>query len=700
MMRRFLRLAVVSFVAWATARTQSVEVPEGFVIQTLATNLNAATALTVAPDGRIFIADQTGPLRVWKDGRLLPSPALDLSGRVDDYWERGLIGVTLHPDFPHTPHLFVVYVAKEPYPHHVVSRFTLLGDVADPASEFVLLKGDDQRQFGGSVPHGHQGGPIQFGPDGKLYLGLGEQTAGKLSQSLEALQGKILRINPDGTIPTDNPFYDETSGKYRSIWAIGIRNTFGLAFQPETGRLFESDVGASAWEEINEIKRGLNYGWPHAEGGTTNEAFEGPIYAYPPAIGRSIVGAVFYPRMPGEISGAFPDEWRGKFFFADWAANWIKALEPEAPTNVTTFAKGLDAPATIELAPDGSLLVLNRGTIWRDGKKWEPNSGSLVRISYTGEKTEVPSERLVPIPETLAATGFFEGFDPLKPKERFTSHQINLPPWRPGVRTEQWIYVPRERELRVNEESEFEFPPGAVVIQHHVVEKTGKGFETHIFWFGVARGHSRLARAAAYRWKDGETSLIEDSEIIELPADSAHRWFSPGAERRLNLDMTVAGFALPLSPRQLSREELGKWNERGWLGAKLDSAELGAFGRVASLKDETAPLELRVRSYLDVNCAACHRPGGPSRGTFDARFITPLQSQNLINGELAAGELEIAGAHVVIPGSPDKSVLLQRLTRNDAFRMPPVSVNDDPQPIVEVLREWIEGLGATAKSEQ
>lgn len=694
-MRRFFAgfALVVSFFVVAAVHSQSVEAPEGFRIETLATNLNAATALTVAPDGSVFIADQTGPLRVWKEGRLLPSPALDLTGRVDDYWERGLIGVTLHPDFPHTPHLFVLYVAKESYPHHVVSRFTLLGDVADPASEFVLLEGDDQRLFGGSVPHGHQGGPIRFGPDAKIYIGLGEQTAGKPSQSLEALQGKILRINPDGSIPAENPFYERTTGKYRAIWAIGIRNPFGLAFQPETGRLFESDVGQSLWEEINEIKRGANYGWPHAEGVSTNEAFENPIYAYPPAIGRSIVGAVFYPRRPGEVSSAFPEEWRGKFFFADWAANWIKALDPEAPTNVITFAKGLDAPATIELAPDGSLLVLNRGTIWRDGKKWEPNSGSLVRISYTGKRNLAPSDRSSPFAETLDASVLFAALNPPKPRERFTRYHIALPPWRPGVSAERWIYLPKNRQLRVNKESEFEFPPGAIVIQQYVVEKTGEPFETHIFWFDVARGHSRIARAAAYRWENGETELIEDSEIIELPGDPAHRWLSPGAEGRLNLDLTVAGFVLPLSPRQLSRRELEQWNERGWLGRKLDSPALAGLPRLAALNDPNAPAELRVRSYLDVNCASCHRPGGPSRGNFDARFITPLHAQNIINGELAAGDLEIGGAGVVVPGEPEKSVLLERLSRNNAFRMPPISVNEDPQPIVGTLREWIEELG-------
>ena len=155
----------------AVTRVGAVEGPDGFVVETLATNLNAATALTVAPDGRIFIADQTGPLRVWKNGRLLPKPALELGDRVDDYWERGLVGVTLHPDFPHTPHLFVVYVAKKPFTRHVISRFTMIGDQADVASELILLEGDDQKTLGGTVPHGHQGGPIE-GFDVSSWYGL------------------------------------------------------------------------------------------------------------------------------------------------------------------------------------------------------------------------------------------------------------------------------------------------------------------------------------------------------------------------------------------------------------------------------------------------------------------------------------------------------------------------------------------------
>jgi glucose/arabinose dehydrogenase len=592
----------------AVTRVCAVEVPDGFVVETLATNLNALTALTVAPDGRIFIADQTGPLRVWKNGRVLPRPALDLSDRVEDYWERGLIGVTLHPDFPRTPHLFVVYVAKKPFTHHVVSRFTMIGDQADAASELILLEGDDQKTLGGTIPHGHQGGPICFGSDGKLYVSIGEQTAGQPAQSLNTLQGKILRLNADGSIPPDNPFFSQTAGKYRAIWAYGVRNSFGLAVQPGTSRMFFTDVGGSAFEEVNELLRGANYGWPQAEGFSTNGGFKNPLYAYPPAIGRSIVGAAF---------------WQGKVFFADWAANWLKALDLDT-TNVSTFAKGLDAPATIESAPDGSLLVLNRGTLWRDGKKWRPNTGSLLRIRKTGGTQLVV--RKPEFPRTLPAMDLKD----------LVEVSANVLPWRPGVSTRTW-----------------HSPEKTMVIQQHSVEKTGKPFETHLIWFDEEE--SRIVRAAAYRWNsDGNSAaLIEDGEIITLPGDPAHRWFSPGTEEHLNLDTAIVGFLLPLGPQETN----------------------------GSLED-------RVRSYLDVNCAVCHQPGGPSRGNFDLRFGGPLN----INAELVAGDLGIAGARLVVPGEPDKSILLQRVIRHDTFRMPPTALNDDPQPVVPLLREWIESM--------
>ena len=162
----------------------------------------------------MFVCEQPGSLRVVKEGKLLPNPFLTVP--VENYWERGLIGVTVSPNFPDDPYVYVVYVAKEPYPHHHVSRFRADGDRAVPGSEQVLLRGDDQRKLGGNVPAGHQGGAIHFGNDGKLYVGIGEQTAGQPAQHFDSFQGKMLRLNPDGSIPSDNPFLEQTTGKIPS----------------------------------------------------------------------------------------------------------------------------------------------------------------------------------------------------------------------------------------------------------------------------------------------------------------------------------------------------------------------------------------------------------------------------------------------------------------------------------------------------
>ena len=675
----------------------AAQLPTGFVEEVLADHLNAATAMTALPDGRVLIADQTGMLRVIKDGRMLATPTLDLRARVDSYWERGLVGVTAHPDFPHTPELFVLYVAAQPYPHHVLARFVVAGDIALPETEHILFEGDDQTKRGGKYPAGHQGGPVRFGPDGKLYVALGEPllpTEGPCSsQKLDTVLGKILRFKPDGTVPEDNPFYRQTTGKYRAIWAIGLRNPFGMAFQPETGRLFACDVGQSSWEEIDDIIPGANYGWPDAEGMSTNPAFKNPIHTYPPTVGRCIIGGSFYPRAApaGDGMGFFPEAWRGKFFFADWAANWVKVLDPDKPASVTTFATGFKAPVGVLVAPDHSLLVLNRNTIWRDGKNFAPDAGSLVRIRYAGPGAIANAAPESPIPKRLSEAGVFKSLVDLQTKEGFSEFVINAPPWQPGVRARRWISIPAGQAIQFSGNSEWQFPTGTVIVQHYAIETTGVPFETHILHFTGPR----TATATAYRWDANgrNATLVEDTGIVPLPGMPGRRWLSPGFERQLNLDAVVCGFVLPVNSQQMHiGHQLEDWNARGWFQPKLRDEDIATLPRLARLDDESAPPELRVRSYLDVNCSACHHPGGPSRGLFDARFCTPLHEQKLLNGDLMAGDLGIAGAHVIQPGDPEKSVMLQHLKRSDAFRMPQVSVNDEPQPILPVLEAWIRSL--------
>jgi glucose/arabinose dehydrogenase len=295
---------------------------------------------------------------------------------VDATWERGLIGVTVAQNFPKTPHVFVCYVAARPYPHHVVSRLTARGDVAEPGSETILFEGDDQTKLGGTVPAGHQGGAVHFGKDGKLYVAVGDQTAGEPAQQLNSLLGRLLRINRDGSIPDDNPFFSRAAGKYRATWALGLRNPFTFAVQPETGRLFINDVGGVA-EEVNEGVAGANYGWPRVEHGpTTDPRFRGPIHHYPTAC---IAGGAFAP-----AGLRWPKEYRGRYFFGDFNHGWVKVLDPARPAVAGPFATGLRRPVDLRFAADGSLYVLVRDA-WVIDKLFKGGTGALLRIRPTGE---------------------------------------------------------------------------------------------------------------------------------------------------------------------------------------------------------------------------------------------------------------------------------------------------------------------------
>jgi glucose/arabinose dehydrogenase len=364
------------------------KLPPNFTITPVANQITGATALAIAPDGRIFVCEQTGALRLVKDDKLLDRPFLTV--QVDRRWERGVIGVALDPDFPVHPYVYVNYIAPTPYPHHVIARFT--ADPADPDralpdSQKILLEGDDQTQLPKNMKKtrmailidGHQGGAIHFGPaDGRLYIAIGEQTTETPAQDLDSFRGKILRINPDGSIPADNPFYNRAAGKYRAIWAVGNRNPFCFAFQPETGRMFVNDVGG-AKEEINEGKPGANFGWPIVEHGQHADPddphhFTDCVFSYPVA---SITGGAFCP----QDLAAFPKEWRGRYFFADFMRGFIQTLDPEDLTQKPKdFVTGLVRITDIAFHPNGSLYVLDRNA-WVIDKQFKPNTGTLYRIT-------------------------------------------------------------------------------------------------------------------------------------------------------------------------------------------------------------------------------------------------------------------------------------------------------------------------------
>src|SRR5262245_29851690 len=228
--RQFARF-VFFLLAVAPAPVAAATLPFGFRETQLASGLSSPTAMAFAPDGRLFVCQQGGSLRVIKNGVLLPAPFVSLT--VNSSGERGLLGVAIDPNFASNQFVYLYYTATTPAIHNRISRFTASGDVAAAGSEVVLLDLNDLSTF-----TNHNGGALNFGPDGKLYAAVGENANAANSQTLNNLLGKILRINANGSIPTDNPFFGSATGSNRAIWALGLRNPFTFAFNAAGTRMF------------------------------------------------------------------------------------------------------------------------------------------------------------------------------------------------------------------------------------------------------------------------------------------------------------------------------------------------------------------------------------------------------------------------------------------------------------------------------
>jgi glucose/arabinose dehydrogenase len=390
-------LFVIGLCVKIPAPAPAATLPTGFAETQVATGLSSPTAMAFAPDGRLFVCQQGGQLRVIKNGTLLAAPFVTVT--VSSSGERGLLGVTFDPDFASNHFVYVYYTATTPAVHNRVSRFTANGDVAVPGSETILLELNNL-----SSATNHNGGALHFGPDGKLYIAVGENANSANAQTLGNLLGKVLRINRDGSIPNDNPFFNQATGVNRAIWALGLRNPFTFAFQPGTGRMLINDVGAGSWEEINEGIAGSNYGWPNSEGPTSNPAHRGPIFYYghgsSGTTGCAITGGAFY--NPETLQ--FPPPYEGQYFFADFCSNWIRRLD--SGNAASGFATSASAPVDLRVSDDGSLYYLARG------------SGSVFRVRYTASQapqiTTHPVDRTVPVGASATFSVTASGTAPLQ----------------------------------------------------------------------------------------------------------------------------------------------------------------------------------------------------------------------------------------------------------------------------------------------
>lgn len=271
-------------------------------VEVVASGLSTPWSLAFAPDGRLFFTERPGRVRVVVGGQLQPEPVAVLD--VAATGEAGLMGLALSPAFQQDGLLYVMYTYRGAGGNLVnrVSRLTVQGNRA--SNEQVILDGIP----GSGI---HDGGRLKFGPDGKLYVATGDAAVPALAQSLDSLAGKILRLNPDGSVPADNPFPGSP------IFSLGHRNPQGLAWQPGTGRLYATEHGAVGNDEVNLIEPGRNYGWPVVQGQQQDARFVGPVALYNPRVAPA--GAVFY-------DGTRLAPWQGSLFFTTLAGQHLHRL--------------------------------------------------------------------------------------------------------------------------------------------------------------------------------------------------------------------------------------------------------------------------------------------------------------------------------------------------------------------------------------
>ncbi|MBK7874689.1 MAG: PQQ-dependent sugar dehydrogenase [Planctomycetes bacterium] len=394
--------------------------PLGFDRELLIPQLDHPTAMEFTPDGRLFLAELGGTVRTYVNGALLPTPLCVLP--VATGGERGLLGLAVDPDFDVNGALYVFRTT--PAGRNRVSKLTVVGDTASLASEVVVW------ETPASVGYSHHGGALEFSADEKLLVATGDQLIPNVAQDLSSPHGKLLRLERDGSVPQDNPWL-AVPGALPELWAAGLRNPFRMRIDAASGRVWLGDVGGngpSAYEEMNLVERGANYGWPVAEGPACYQSdcstFRASRFAWrhdDARFGTLQQGCVVAgPTLRGS---ALPAEFLGNLVVGDYANGWLWRFVLDAAGNVLEehpFELGNDTGAVVDLdqGPDGALYVL---TFVR---------GTLARVRYGG------TGNLAPIPQPLADR--VHGVAPLR--VQFQGSGSTDPDQGPAGLTYHWLF--------------------------------------------------------------------------------------------------------------------------------------------------------------------------------------------------------------------------------------------------------------------
>lgn len=618
-----------------------------------------------------------------------PVIALDMSSVVRFDRELGLLGMAMHPDFGQNRRVFISYnYLLDGKPRTRISELTAREDgTFDARTERELL--DFEQPY-----NNHNGGMIDFGPDGFLYIAMGDGgSAGdplNSGQDTETLLGAMLRIDVDAmsdgkpyAIPADNPFVG--GGGAPELYAWGLRNPWKFSFDSRTGELWAADVGQNAEEEVDLIVRGGNYGWKIREGSLCfrshpdceREDLIEPVVTYPREQGRSITGGYVYhgDAIPGLA---------GQYVYGDFASGRMWAIDHDPATGAPTpkvliESTGLSISSFAQDRATGEVFVIHYG----------PRAAESAEVYKLVARES--GEPVIPGPPALLSqTGCFDAAAPTLPAGGLIPYEPKAPFWSDGASKKRWIALPDDATITYANKR-FEFPPGTVLAKQF--ERGGEVFETRLFM----RHDDGSWAGYSYAWEpDGsDARLLRSGELRELGSGP---WRYPSRGDCMGCHNDAAGFVLGFSPEQLSGHELLYPNRS--IAEQLGTLEhVGVFadgsgadeasGALVDPFDETASLDARARSYLHTNCSSCHVRGGVARGDLSFDLFAQAPARPGCGEPAELGALGVDGGLLIAPGQPERSVLLERMRRTDSEAMPASAGLVKDSDGVALIESWI-----------
>ncbi len=639
-----------------------------------------------------FVVEQIGTIKAFTDDQTTGKVILDLTSLVSNpatVNEGGLLGMAFHPNFAEN-HRFFLNFTTGPELRTRISEFKMNEDFSvDISSQKIILE----------VPQpfeNHNGGEVAFGPDGFLYIGMGDGGYGgdprNYSQNLNVLLGKMLRIDVDHatpySIPRDNPFVGQANAR-PEIFAYGLRNPWRFSFDNVTGFLWVGDVGQNSLEEIDIVKKGKNYGWNIKEGTScynhnsrcTAQNLEAPITEYPRDLGQSVSGGFVY-------RGRDIPSLVGTYVYGDYVTGIVWGLKYENSAVVSQ-----------------KILLDTSSSISGFGQDLD---GEIYVIDHLGKILQLKLYQLTEsaaFPLKLSDTNCFSSTSPLTPKSDLLPYEVNAPLWSDGAEKTRFAHFPLGTKVQARNSSPWSFPIGSVFIKNFYIpqltaDNTVKNriIETRF----LAVKESGL-RGYSYKWNEQQTeayfqpaSSHQQITIHEGTQDETFPYYYPSSSDCGRCHTTSKGDVLGFSTGQLNkviqgRNQLSTFINSAWLDSTQLSTDTSKWQKFSDYRDSSLPVNSRMRSYLEVQCSICHNPeNGAGRAQMDLNYATPLADMKICNTRPNGETLGQANPLLLSPGHPDTSILyLRHASIDENFRMPPLGRSRVDKVGVNLMRQWI-----------